>query len=261
LLICGLYGHNGRCDTPWTHEPLNGVQEAGGLPKGTSCASRSSRPDKQKLGLKDGSQSHPMGARDLLFLAIPNKIIRCDLQIGKIERVQKMKKSINHGSIVSVCLKSEPGLPKYESEKIQIKENFGVIWDYHASEFIRHRWIAKLEPTKPNNRQILLVDQLIYAELEGHDINLEPGMLGENLLIDGISVMQLPVGAKLQIGTVILEITEIRRPCYQLNEIHPDLQDAVMPDKEDEHSWNAGMLAIVLKSGTVRSGDQVSNVD
>ncbi len=30
----------GRCDTLWTHSPLNGVQEVGGLPEGTSLRRR-----------------------------------------------------------------------------------------------------------------------------------------------------------------------------------------------------------------------------
>ena len=56
-----LCGHNGRCDTLWTLLPLNGVQEVGGLPEGTSM-SRSFRPD------QDSPFSSQIQLMRLLFL-------------------------------------------------------------------------------------------------------------------------------------------------------------------------------------------------
>jgi len=168
-----------------------------------------------------------------------------------------MKDMHKQGAVAAVCKKAQPGLPKFEVEEIHIVEGHGVDGDYHAGKFIRHRWLAELDPTQPNNRQVLLVDNFIYEDIFHHGIDLEPGMLGENILVDGINLMKLPIGTTLSINDVILEITEIRRPCYQLNEMHPDLESVVMPDKEDEKTWNAGMLAIVLRRGSVRAGDEV----
>ena len=47
--IFGQYGHNGRCITLWTLLPLNGMQEVGGFPKGTTVGRESSRPDQTAL--------------------------------------------------------------------------------------------------------------------------------------------------------------------------------------------------------------------
>ena len=161
------------------------------------------------------------------------------------------------GTVTAVCRNAEPGLPKFPASEITLIENHGVERDYHAGKFIRHRYLAKKDPSKPNHRQVLLTDTSIYRALSQRDIHLDPGMLGENIIIGGMSVMQLPIGSRLTINDVLLEITEIREPCYQLNEMHPELQDAVMPDNKDEKTWNAGMMAVVLKGGIVKSGDRI----
>ena len=92
---------------------------------------------------------------------------------------------LSQGSVIAVCKKTEPGLPKLEVDAIQLIKNYGVEGDYHAGEFVRHRYLAKKDPTKPNLRQVLLIDTKILADITTQDIHLEPGMLGENMIIDG----------------------------------------------------------------------------
>jgi len=162
-----------------------------------------------------------------------------------------------HGSVLAVCLKSEPGLPKYEVDAIQLIEEMGVPGDYHAGKLIRHRYLEKRDPTRPNNRQVLLVDSSIYAGISARGIALKPGMLGENVLLDGIEVMSLAIGARLELGGALLELTEVRNPCYQLNEMHPDLLEAVTTGVDGQACRNAGMLARILRGGWVRPGDPV----
>lgn len=162
----------------------------------------------------------------------------------------------NQGSIKTVCKKSEPKLPKFPVEEIHLIENHGVEGDYHAGEFIRHRYLARKDPTRPNHRQVLITDTSIYQTLANQGFQIDHGMLGENIVMEGVNVMVLPIGSKLTINEAILEITEIREPCYQLNDMHPGLQDAVMPDRNNEKTWNAGMMAIVLQGGSVKPGDK-----
>lgn len=168
-----------------------------------------------------------------------------------------MNNSISRGSVVAVCKKSEPGLPKLEFDAIQLLENFGVAGDYHAGEFVRHRHLAKKYPTKPNLRQVLLIDTTILTGLASQDIHLEPGMMGENIIVDKISVMSLAIGTQVEVGEAVLEMTEIRNPCYQLNEMHPHLLKAVETSGTGPDPRNAGMLAHILKGGWVRPGDSV----
>ena len=168
-----------------------------------------------------------------------------------------MNSSLSQGSVIAVCKKTEPGLPKLEVDAIQLIENFGVEGDYHAGEFVRHRYLAKKDPTKPNLRQVLLIDTKILAELASQNIQLEPGMLGENIIVDGIAVMTLPIGSQIEIGEALLEITEVRNPCYQLDEMHLGLLDAVQNNIAGQVHRNAGMMARILSGGWVQPGDLV----
>ena len=161
------------------------------------------------------------------------------------------------GSVVAVCKKAEPGIPKIEVDAIQLLENFGVAGDYHAGEFVRHRYLAKKDPTRPNQRQVLLIDTTILAELASQEIHLKPGMMGENIILDGIAVMTLPLGTQLEIGDAVLEITEVRNPCYQLDEMQPGLLKAVETSGPGPDPRNAGMLARIIKGGWIRPGDPV----
>lgn len=165
------------------------------------------------------------------------------------------------GTVTALCLNQDPGLPKYEVQEVEIVANHGVQGDYHAGEFVRHRYLAKKDPTRLNVRQVLLADDRIYANIAAHGIPPVPGSLGENVVVEGIDLMNLPVRTRLSINEVILEITEVREPCYQLNHIHPELQAVVMPDEKDEKSWRGGMMAVVIRGGSVRVGDSVQIVD
>ena len=86
-----------------------------------------------------------------------------------------MRTSSEVGSVVAVCKKAEPGIPKLGVDAIQLLENFGVEGDYHAGEFIRHRYLAKKDPTRPNQRQVLIIDTIILADLSEQGIDLQPG--------------------------------------------------------------------------------------
>ena len=161
------------------------------------------------------------------------------------------------GLVVTVCKKVEPGIPKLEVETIHLLENYGVEGDYHAGEFVRHRYLAKKDPTKPNLRQVLIIDTTILAYLANQGIDLQPGWMGENITVEGISVMTLPLGTQLEIGTAVLEITEVRNPCYQLDEMHPGVLKAVESSSPGTNPRNAGMLARIIQAGWVRPGDPV----
>ena len=169
-----------------------------------------------------------------------------------------MNTSLSRGSVVAVCKKAQPGIPKFEVAAIQLLENYGVEGDYHAGQYVRHRYLAKKYPTKPNLRQALLIDTSILANLASQDIQLEPGMMGENIILDGIAVMTLPIGTQIEVGEALLEITEVRNPCYQLNEMHPRLLKAAETSGTEPDPRNAGMMTRILTGGWVRPGDTVT---
>lgn len=161
------------------------------------------------------------------------------------------------GSVAAVCKKNQPGIPKLEVDAVQLIENLGVEGDYHAGKFVRHRYLAKKDPTRPNLRQVLLIDTIILAYLAGLGIHLQPGWMGENIILDGVDVMNLPMGSQLDIGEAILEITEVRNPCHQLDEMHPGVLKAVEISGPGPDGRNAGMMARIIRGGAVQRGDPV----
>jgi MOSC domain-containing protein YiiM len=172
-----------------------------------------------------------------------------------------MPQQRNTASVLAVCLKKEPGLPKMPVEAVRLVENHGVEGDYHAGKTIRHRYLARKDPTRPNNRQVLLVDAEIIDQVEKLGIRLKPGELGENITLEGIDLMALAVGTRLQIGPALVELTEAREPCHQLDGIHPGLQDAVRTETKGQSQPRAGMLGVVLTGGMVKPGDRVRVMD
>lgn len=142
-------------------------------------------------------------------------------------------------------------------DAIQLLEGVGVAGDYHAGEYVRHRYLAKKDPTKPNLRQVLLIDTFTLARLASQDIHLEPGMMGENIVVDGIDLMNMQIGVQIEIGEALLEVTEVRNPCYQLNEMHPRLLKSVVTKVDQQIHRDAGLMARILKGGWVRPGEHV----
>lgn len=161
------------------------------------------------------------------------------------------------GMTNAVCKNSSPGIPKHACTNIRLIADFGVEGDYHAGPFIRHRYLARKDPAARNHRQVLLSDERIFRDVAQCGITLFPGQLGENILVSDIGLMLLPIGTQLQIGASIIELTEIRQPCDQLNAIHPKLLECVMPDKNDPGTYNAGMFGVVLQSGDISICEKV----
>src|SRR5260370_33638563 len=161
------------------------------------------------------------------------------------------------GTVIAVCRNPQPGLPKPVVDAVHLIENWGIEGDYHAGHLVRHRYLAQKDPARPNLRQVLLVDAAVFVELAQHDIHIGPGMMGENITIAGIPVMQLAIGALLAVGSAVLEVTEKRSPCYQLNGIDSRLLIAVVQKQNVQPPLKVGMIAQILMLGRVLEGDLV----
>lgn len=97
------------------------------------------------------------------------------------------------------------------------------------------------------NRQILLVDRETLEAME-----LQPGVLFENLTTDGLNVNSLPIGQQLRIGETRLEVTMVCTPCNQMERIRPGLRKEL---------WGRrGMLCRVLEGGIIRPGDPIEKL-
>lgn len=80
---------------------------------------------------------------------------------------------------------------------------------------------------------------------------LSPGQAGENLTVENLHVNRLPLGTILEFsGGVVLEISKIRKPCYVMDAIHPQLKD----DALGRH----GMYARVIVEGLLAQGETMT---
>ena len=87
-------------------------------------------------------------------------------------------------------------------------------------------------------------------ELNQNGYNLSSGKAGENLTVEHLHINRLPIGAVLQFsGGVTLEISKVRKPCYVMDAIDPQLKE----DALGRH----GMYAKVIKEGILTVGDDI----
>lgn len=93
-------------------------------------------------------------------------------------------------------------------------------------------------------RQVLLVDQETLASME-----LSPGIIRENITTEGLAVNDLPIGQKLRVGAVELEVRLVCEPCDELEKVRPGLKEAMVGKR--------GMLCRVLRGGVIRRGDNI----
>lgn len=131
------------------------------------------------------------------------------------------------GKIVSVSLNKERGQIKFEHDKIILKEDFGVVGDGHAG--IDHK-------------QVSLVGVESYLKMSKEDNKSYPyGSFAENITTEGVVLYNLEVGNKIQIGDVLLEVSQIGKT------IHPTNFKTMLPKE--------GIFAVVLKGGSIKKGD------
>lgn len=162
------------------------------------------------------------------------------------------------GKVIAVCRNPEPGLPKPVVEHIYLLADLGVEGDYHAGKFVRHRYLANKFPTRRNVRQVLIADAAAYRELEQDGIHIGPGMMGENITVEGIAIMEFAVGTCLSIGSAIVEVTEVRKPCAQLNGVNSKLLKAVTSLEHGKKVYKAGIMTRILQAGWVKAGDRIT---
>jgi len=124
-------------------------------------------------------------------------------------------------------------VPMEELREARILADFGLEGCAHA---------------KPGSgRQILRVDRETLEAME-----LQPGLLRENITTDGLNVNSLSIGQQLRIGEARLEVTLVCTPCNQMERIRQGLRKEL---------WGRrGMLCRVLEGGIVRPGDPIERL-
>lgn len=139
--------------------------------------------------------------------------------------------------VLAVCISENKGERKKPVAVVELRENHGIDGDAHAGEW---------------HRQVSLLAQESIDKMRALGLDVNAGDFAENITTSGIDLLSLPLGTRLQIGSALLEITQIGKECHTRCAIYYQAGDCVMPKE--------GIFAKVLQDGTVKPGDTISRV-
>ena len=167
---------------------------------------------------------------------------------------------------------------KRPAASITLVTGLGVLGDAHAGTLVQHRSRVRRDPNQPSLRQVHLLHAEVLDEARAMGYDLEPGDLGENILTEGLDLLALPTGTRLELGDPVLRVTGLRNPCAQINELRPGLLKVVLSRADgtptDEPApptaspgpatapviRRAGVMAVVERGGEVAPGQPITVV-
>lgn len=144
----------------------------------------------------------------------------------------------DEGVVLAVCL-GPGGIPKQPVDEARV-ERLGLVGDGHR--YHKHGG---------ERRAVCLLSEEEVRALEGDGVDTSggAGTFGENLLTRGLDYRRLKPGDVLAVGSVRLEIDDVRAPCATLRSVDKRFPDLML--------GRSGFLARVLEEGTVRIGDAI----
>jgi MOSC domain-containing protein YiiM len=137
--------------------------------------------------------------------------------------------------VIAVNISEKKGVVKHPIEKGYFKENYGLDGDAHAGSW--HRQVSLLG--------VESIEKMKVSGLNG----LCTGKFAENLTTEGIVLFEIPVGTKIKIGEVVMEVTQIGKECHLGCEIRDLVGDCVMPRE--------GIFTRILTGGWIKPGDEI----
>ncbi|WP_094605124.1 hypothetical protein SPSIL_031750 [Sporomusa silvacetica DSM 10669] len=142
------------------------------------------------------------------------------------------------GKIVAVCTSENKGERKKNVGEANLLVGLGLEGDAHAG--FQHRQVS-----------LLALESIEKMRQKGLDVH--PGDFAENLTTEGINLPALPIGTKLKIGDVLMEVSQIGKVCHNRCSIYYQAGDCVMPKE--------GIFAIVVTGGRVANGDALEVIE
>ena len=143
--------------------------------------------------------------------------------------------AIIEGTIKAISVSKEKGTQKVNVPKAELQADFGIVGDAHAGNW---------------HRQVSLLAFESIDKMVAKGAKVAPGNFAENITTEGIELLELSIGSKLQLGeSVELEITQFRKKCHSRCEIFEQVGDCIMPRE--------GVFAKVTKAGSINVGDTI----
>lgn len=143
-------------------------------------------------------------------------------------------------TVISVNV-SSGGIPKTPVEYAVVNTD-GIEGDDHNHE--KH-----ITP----KQAVCIIDQEDLEDLCEEGYNVYPGATGENITCRDLNIDELQIGDRLVFsGGVAVELTKMRKPCYVLDDISPDLKEVIV--------GRCGAYAKIIKKGTLKVGETIQVV-
>ena len=100
-------------------------------------------------------------------------------------------------------------------------------------------------------RQVTIISREAWeAAASALGAEIDPAIRRANLLVAGVPLAKTR-GRVLRVGACRLRVYGETKPCWQMEEAQPGLQNALKPD------WRGGVFAEVLDDGRIAVGDPV----
>lgn len=179
------------------------------------------------------------------------KIIDKDMSIGQIRLIRKSggksgiyvagenrRKYGKHGKLVAVSIGSVAD-SKSPVAKAVLRKEYGLVGDIHAGS---SRQVSLLS-NETIDKMLTAISSINPERMKTQNISIKPGDSAENLLIEGIDLISLPLGTRIHIGDeAIVGVSQIgkefHKPGYYLLPLE-------------------GLFADVIEGGIVKAGDDV----
>ena len=139
------------------------------------------------------------------------------------------------GKILAICISEKKGTQKKVVDSAVLKPDWGIVGDAHAGNW--HRQVS-----------LLSIEKIEDFRAKGAEVDF--GAFGENLVVEGFDLRNIPAGTKLQAGEAVLELTQIGKECHSHCNIYHTMGDCIMPRE--------GVFAKVVKGGGISPGTEMT---
>jgi len=137
-------------------------------------------------------------------------------------------------TVLAVCISQNKGERKQPVAAVELVPDHGIAGDAHAGDW---------------HRQVSLLAQESIDKMRAMGLDVSAGDFAENITTTGIDLVSLPIGSRLELGSALLEVTQIGKECHTRCAIYYQAGDCVMPKE--------GIFARVLKGGVVTAGMEI----
>lgn len=133
--------------------------------------------------------------------------------------------------VVAVCTSETTGVQKKPVPSAEVVLGYGLKGDAHGGDW---------------GRQVSLLADESADIMREKGVQIGPGDFGENILTRGIILTDLPIGSRLRVGDVELEVTQIGKECHTRCAIYDAAGTCVMPTQ--------GIFCRVVAPGSLKPG-------